>query len=513
MISSPGGMEFGGSISSFIQFFKTKARKLYIMSKINDPDYYSNLVNVRSAIYENITEALDIVKDFIITHNLILVGGMAIDFALKLKGDSIYSDDQLPDYDFYSPIHTEHAYMLGEILCRGGYPNISCIQAAHITTMRVRIDFETVADITYCPPTIYKNVPTLKYNKMRIVHPHFQMIDQHSSLSIPFENPGREVIFHRWKKDIVRYDKLYKHYPVVPDINEPLLSDIATTLEMEPSKPKYTTERKRGGKTIKHVTPPRGYARSPKRIREAKKLEIPLERVSVPMKHLRNSCLCGWGGIDYILEGDVITLYIPKGEPITVASEDYKEFINDHKLTNVKYYSEFFGKIPRSIICSSPNLNKKIEIYDTFGAKISAKKISEKYNIYVCNIQWCMVYLLVKIFSSSIKKIIFTAEEQYLRCRQLVMGGQYPTIETYGKYNFTHSYLNRIKKDKERIYHIRSPNLQPSNMYPKPPECINDKSFDPEKSDYFKTDKRELENFVKWTLDPYPEYTTSSIKN
>ena len=78
------------------------------MSKTNDPDYYTNLSNVRSVIYDNITDALTIVKQFIISNDLILVGGMAIDFALKLKGDQIYTDDQLPDYDFDSPLHTEH---------------------------------------------------------------------------------------------------------------------------------------------------------------------------------------------------------------------------------------------------------------------------------------------------------------------------------------------------------------------------------------------------------------------
>lgn len=488
---------------------------IYIMSKTNDPDYYTNLVNVRSINYDSITTALDIVKQFIISYDLVLVGGMAIDFALKLKGDQIYTDDQLPDYDFYSPVHTEHAYQLGAMLCKAGFPNISCIQAAHITTMRVRVDFETVADITYCPPEVYKRVPTLKYSNMRIIHPHFQMIDQHSSLSIPYENPGREVIFHRWIKDMKRYDKLYKHYPIVPDVKEDIISDdLIVTLEMETNEPKYKTEENKpnpvGG--YPRDEPPRGYTRSPNRMQAAKELEIPLERVKVPMAQLSGGCLCGWGGVDYKIEGDYVSLLIPKGEPITVAAYDYKEFIDKHALTDIEYYSEYFGKIPRSIICPSKIPGRKLEIYDVFGIKISAKKISEKHDVYVCNIQWCMCYLLVKIFSSKDKTVVFTAEEQYVRCRQIVAGGEFPTIEVYGKYNFTHAFLNKRKKDKEKIYQIRAKNMQPPNMYPKPPECVNDKSFDPETSEYFKTDKRKLDYFTEWTIDPYPEYTTNSVK-
>lgn len=469
------------------------------MSKKYDSDFYENLINTRSANYDTIVEALEIVKKFIIEKDLILVGGMAIDLALKLKGDRIYDDAQLPDYDFYSPTHTEHAFELGSMLCKKGYENISCIQATHITTMRVRIDFETVADITYCPPSLYDKIPTLEYDNMRLVHPHFQMMDQHSSLSIPFENPGREVIFHRWIKDMTRYDKLYNHYPVVPDVNETIFSDdLIVTLDMEKNKPKYNTK---------------SYIRSPSREIKAKKLELKMLDVEVPMKNISNSCLCGWGSINYTIKKDSIILKIPEGEPISVATECYKNFINEHNLKNPKYYSEYFGKIPRKVICNSSVKNRDIEIYDTFGIKISAKKISEKYNLYVCNVQWCMVYLLVKIFSSPSKSVVFNAEEQYLECRRLVTeGNDYPSIEVYGNYNFTHSFLNKRKKDKEKIYQIKAVNLQPSNMFPKLPDCLGYKKFEPEKSEYFKTDMRLLDKFTDWVLNPYPEYTRNSVK-
>ena len=470
-------------------------------------DYYTNLVSIRNVIYNDITKALEVVREFIIRKNLILTGGMAIDMALRLKGDSIYTDDQIPDYDFYSTNHTADAYELSSILCKKGFDNISCINAMHLTTMRVRVDFETVADITYCPVSVYRKIPTLNFNGLRIVHPHWQMSDQHSALSLPFTNPGREVIFHRWKKDMERYDKLYKHYPVVPVLEsiERSTDNIETTLKNVQSK-KYTIE---GGRYI--------LQRTVERERLAKTLEIPMRTVRIPLEKLSGSCISGWGAIDYKLDGDYITLLIPVGEHISVSSYCYSDFIKHHGLDVLEYYSEYFGKLPRSIICLSnftdnKGLNKKIEVFDIFGMLISAKLVDKKNDVWVCNIQWAMVYLLVRIFSSDDPKIVFTAEEQYIRCRQLVMDGVYPTIDVYGKYNFTHSYLNSKKLDKEKIYSIKAPPLQPPKFFPKLPNCVNDKKFDPETSEYFMVDARKMDKVIEWTLDPYPEYTQESLR-
>jgi hypothetical protein len=472
-----------------------------------DTEYYTNLVSVRNVVYEEINRALEVVKEFIINKNLILTGGMAIDFALKLKGESIYTDNQIPDYDFYSTNHSADAYELGSILCKAGYSNISVINAIHITTMKVRIDFEVVADISYCPLSVFKQVPTLMYDKMRIVHPHWQMSDQHSSLALPFENPGKEVIFHRWKKDMMRYDKLYKHYPVVP---------VLETQDFTHKVKKYVTEattrvsQESCGGSV-------GYQRSVDRENMAKHLEIPMQTVKVPMEKLRGSCICGWAAIDYKIDEDNIILSIPTDESITVASYDYKQFIKNHKIEVIEYRSEYFGKLPRRAICATDiedikGQNKKMEIYDIFGILVSAKKISEKYDLWVCNLQWVMLYLLIRIFSSKDPKIIFTSEEQYVRCRYLVIAGDYPSVEVYGKYNFTHKDLNSTKIQKERIYSIKSKQLQPLNMYPTPPECTNNGKFDPETSEYFMNDARKMESLIDWTLDPYPEYNIRSLR-
>lgn len=470
-----------------------------------DNDFYKNLINTRNISYSENTRALEIVKNFIITKNLILTGGMAIDLALRLKGDKIYSDDQLPDYDFYSTDHSADAYELSSILCKKEFTDVSCIVALHITTMRVRVDFETVADITYCPKRIFSHIPTLVYDGMRIVHPHWQMLDQHSSLALPFENPSREVIFNRWKKDMERYDVLYKYYPIIPvEVQRGMPSDTGITLEIK-NNVKYINQHIGGA-----------YVRSSTRELLAKTLEIPSNIVKIPLKQLSGSCINGWGAVNYKMDGDNILLSIPDGEHISVASFDYIQFIKTHGLEITDYFSEYFGKTPRRVVCKTDILDtygrkKHIEIYDIKGILIGAKQICEKNDVWVCNVQWVMLYLLVRIFSSDDPKIVFTAEERYVYCRDLVMQGENPSIVVYGTLNFTSTYIAHLKKSKETLYNIKSVKLLPSNAYPKLPLCDVSEKFDQESSEYFMIDGRRLDSFNEYILNPYPEYSTQSV--
>lgn len=164
-----------------------------------------------------ILAALTHVKNYIVANKLILVGGMAIDQNLRLKGTQLYSDNELPDYDFYSPDNVASAYELGSQLCKSGeFPNVDVITALHTTTMKVRVMGHVVADITYMPPELFKLVPTLEVSGLRFAHPYMTMMDQYTSLCGPFENPPREVVLERWTKDQKRYNMLLEHYPLPP---------------------------------------------------------------------------------------------------------------------------------------------------------------------------------------------------------------------------------------------------------------------------------------------------------
>lgn len=169
-------------------------------------------------LFGDLVAVTETVKDFIRKHKLIIYGGTAIDYALRLKGDNIYPDDALavPDLDFYSPTNIEHAYQLADELYDLGYKESRAITGEHVQTMRVDVaSNHFIADISYKPKSIFDRLPYLIYDGMRIIHPLAQRIDVHGSLSFPYDDSPREVIFARWKKDIERFNKLAVVYPAV----------------------------------------------------------------------------------------------------------------------------------------------------------------------------------------------------------------------------------------------------------------------------------------------------------
>lgn len=410
-------------------------------------EYYKNLSDQNSATAEVINSVLDIVKQFIIDRRRIIVGGMMIDMSLKLKGDEIYGPNVLPDYDFYSPNHFRDAYDLGEILCHAGYKQISVIPAQHVTTMKVRVDFEVVADITYCPQNIYDNIPTLMYDKFIIRHPHVQMIDQHLALSNPFTNPGREVIFDRWKKDCDRYDMLYKYYPI-----ESTTDDI--------------------------IIPSR-----------------------MPNKDiLKNNCLGGLDAFYYWVKkfNSLSSNPIPYktgdvDHPITILTQDIETYANDCK---DKCYSQYFDHIPRRAYV---NGSVSYEYLDTYGQKISA------YNDpdfgWVCNLQYVMVYLLSKmIYKVDIQTPIL--KNYYNWCRYMITESYkcdnallfLPTATVYGDHMESGSADIYVKRFMNRLE--KKPNIDytPKSAYPKYPSCMIKADFDVTKSPYFDINGMEIKH-------------------
>lgn len=172
-------------------------------------------------MYHDVVKCTAYIKQYLVKSKRIVYGGTAIDFALRLKGDKEYPDEGLivADLDFYSPTPVEDAIELCDYFFKNGYNDARVINARHIGSMKVDIgDNHFIADISYCPPKLYERLPTLVFEGMRIIHPIYQYIDMHTSLSTPFSNPPNEVIFERWKKDIKRFNKLYKYYPVDPFI-------------------------------------------------------------------------------------------------------------------------------------------------------------------------------------------------------------------------------------------------------------------------------------------------------
>lgn len=182
---------------------------------IPDSKDYKNIAERRNVSFSYLIDALDIVEKFIRRKKLILYGGMAIDISLKARDhDGIYTDDSIPDYDFMSSDSYNDSIELADILHKAGMPNISAINALHITTRRVRVNYISVADITHVPQVVLDQIPYVEWKGIRVVHPDFQRCDMHRAFSTPYEHAPNELVYFRSSKDMKRFHLLTTIYPI-----------------------------------------------------------------------------------------------------------------------------------------------------------------------------------------------------------------------------------------------------------------------------------------------------------
>jgi hypothetical protein len=199
----------------------------------------SNLRDKYNAELDTLLELYEIVANFIKRNERILVGGMAIDYSLRLKGKELYNVEKI-DYDFISPEYHKDAYELGNEIAKK-YDHVSVICAKHISTMRVRYKFMAVADITYAPITVYEKIKTLNYQGFKIIHPWFQQVDQLRAMRNMLEGTPKEIVLSdRIEKDTKRFCMLEESYPL--EFDSKLLNK-EKNVKLKTHKVKLTTEK------------------------------------------------------------------------------------------------------------------------------------------------------------------------------------------------------------------------------------------------------------------------------
>ncbi len=187
---------------------------------MNDKDKdndFDNLIAKHDINRKFQLDILEIVKKFFIERELILYGGQALDYALRVKGDKIYEEYQIPDYDMFSSNHVQDAYDLVDILKQhSNYNMISAINARHIQTMKVRVNGYFVADISYLPESIfnYYKKNSIKYQNMLLRYPVSQIQDMYLSLGEPYKGDPLPNYKNRYKKDTERMNLYMTYYPI-----------------------------------------------------------------------------------------------------------------------------------------------------------------------------------------------------------------------------------------------------------------------------------------------------------
>ena len=468
---------------------------------IQDESIYSNIVQKHDIYTEIINKALAIVEQFIIDRKLILYGGMAIDMALRKKGSHIYEDNAVPDYDFLSSEFHKDAYDLGQLLAQQDFPNISVINAIHPSTMKVRVNYENVADISYCPKNIYSKIPTQQYGKMQIIHPTFQFIDQHRSLSFPYENPPREVITHRWRKDMHRHELLYSKYPILatsktksknaqPQTHYQFQTDLLANqcIGGLPAIIFWVQSAKALGFEFKHANTSQMFKSS---IITDSKIDI----------YIPSECL-------FTVLSDDLWFFIKKIKSrvvYEVAQNAKKGDKSSKNKANIKtcWYNAILDKFPRHVKITSASSNG-FEVFDNDGSFLAAHKPWEDLDVYVGNLQSVMGYLLVMYFWDVSRKDMWGF--YYNICRDVVSWAAdayhgdasidylkfLPTSETYGKHNWSEIYLlgrRDFKIKIEELPRLETPD-KPKSAFPSKDDDIKPKlyEYDPSASPIYQFD-------------------------
>jgi len=183
----------------------------------------------------DLEKGLMLVKQYIIDNELMVVGGMAIDLALRVKNDNLYNEKyQIADYDIIDPNNVDHANKVGSLLCSNELKNLSIIPALHKTTVRVQMSGYTLFDATYIPQYIYNKIPHMTYDRIKFIDPIFQKIDQFTSLSFLFDLTGIQYnVQHRLKKDDQRKLLLNQYYNLEYTKDDKSISTKITNISLD----------------------------------------------------------------------------------------------------------------------------------------------------------------------------------------------------------------------------------------------------------------------------------------
>ena len=159
---------------------------------------------------ERVDEIIEIVENFIIEHKLVCYGGTAINNILPAEEQFYVKDEELPDYDFFSPEALEHTKELIQIYKDRNFTHISAFSGVHPGTFKVIVNTVPVADITQLPENLFKAIQkrAIVENYIYYAPPNYLRMAMFLELS----RPAGDV--SRWEKVLVRLQLLNEYYPI-----------------------------------------------------------------------------------------------------------------------------------------------------------------------------------------------------------------------------------------------------------------------------------------------------------
>ena len=455
----------------------------------------------------SISKALDITRDYVIKYKLILTGGTAIDLALRTKGMHIYDDSEIPDYDIISENNLEHAQALAKILCEDGFDDINVINAFHTTTVRVRFKRIPLLDATFVPKNVIHRIPfmdvdiidTQKINRaFRIIHPNYQKIDQHLSMSRLLEETGVSLnIFNRLEKDYERNELLNKYFKFPdPKINFDI-TECSIPIELigcDESEIKYLNEPVNNLRDIKedsmYVATNDicciGFLQYALLYSEYKK----------HVKHVNKNII----NPHCMIKGNKFIFDIPTNAPLAFLNCNdgidnlCSRFIKVFGKTSIRKYNKLLDL--KNISYELQYDLFDFEFIDTYNVRVNCNHISlTNYNVIIANYNRLLAYFIYNYFLYDDNKFNNEIFIKYYHSLILMINEMqqtnlkhnspfFPSINIYGELSMPDAYFIIL----DRILYPNEKQLRPSNIYTNYPTCETDKPFNFKEADYYQVD-------------------------
>lgn len=167
-------------------------------------DYQAHLEHNKEGL-----KMMKIVEQFLRDRKRLLYGGFAIN-ALLPKKDQFYDPaKELPDYDFLTPDPYTDVAELIQRFTAAGYTEVEPTIGIHEGTYKVFVNFQGVADITFCDTTVYSILQKEAVTKdgLTLCPPNYLRMNMFVELS----RPAGDV--SRWVKVYKRFLLLDKAWP------------------------------------------------------------------------------------------------------------------------------------------------------------------------------------------------------------------------------------------------------------------------------------------------------------
>jgi hypothetical protein len=154
----------------------------------------------------------DEIKQFIRDNNRIIYGGYALNELLKEvnKDEAIYTDLDVPDIEFYSPDPITDLINLCNILHDKGFKYVQGTEGQHGETYKLFSNTVQYCDISYVPTNVYRRMPFKTIDGLRMIHPHFMLIDYYRMFNDPINSYWRLIDKKAFKRGYI----LQKNYPI-----------------------------------------------------------------------------------------------------------------------------------------------------------------------------------------------------------------------------------------------------------------------------------------------------------